>query len=333
MAVPLIYRAAVIGLGKIGWILSRDARRAKPATHVEAYLADPRVRLVAGADTEVSRRADFEAAHPELTAFGDVSDLLDVARPDIVSVATPPEQHAEVVIRCAEAGMKVILCEKPIADSVSAGNRMVRICRARGAILLVNHSRQFDPMIRATIRLLRDGHMGTVRALAGHYTAGLYNSGTHLMAMIQAIAGVPTRVVAVSSPASCPKDDLNADAVLAFDRDVVGTIQAHEVLDYAIFTLQVFTASTMVVFDDFGYSTWTCAAVPSPWFDGYRQLQAEAMTLRQPHPRSFIGSAVSYAVDVLAGDQPPISTGDDALAVLRALNAIARDVHGRVAPA
>lgn len=330
MAIPGI-TAAVIGLGRIGYTMGKDSRRAKPATHVEAYLFDQRVRLVAVADTDPVRREEFRAdpATLGIPVFDDVDATLGAFQPSVVSVATPTDQHAEIVIQCAQAGVKVILCEKPLAGSVADGQRMIRACAEHDAVLIVNHSRRFDPMIGATIKLLREGHFGTVRTLVGHYTAGLFNNGTHLLDLMQAIVGVPTRLLALPSPTSGPKDDINADALLAFEGDAMGVIQAHEVLDYAIFTLEVFTASRLVVFDDFSYSIRAYAVGPSPWFDGYQQLLTEPEPPRRPMPRSFMGSAISYAIDVLAGTHPPISTGEEAVAVLRTLRDIWMDAHAR----
>ena len=44
--------------------------------------------------------------------------MLERERPDIVSVATPPEQRAAIVIHACEHGVRAIYTEKPMAASL-----------------------------------------------------------------------------------------------------------------------------------------------------------------------------------------------------------------------
>jgi predicted dehydrogenase len=52
-----------------------------------------------------------------------------IAQADVVSVATPPAAHAEIVLAAVEAGAR-ILCEKPLAASLGDAERLERAARA-----------------------------------------------------------------------------------------------------------------------------------------------------------------------------------------------------------
>jgi len=55
--------------------------------------------------------------------------------PDIVSLILPAAYTYGAVIACAEAGVRVVSCEKPIAAELSKADEMVRVCRERGTLL------------------------------------------------------------------------------------------------------------------------------------------------------------------------------------------------------
>ena len=66
------------------------------------------------------------------TVFDTVDELFAVEVPDIVSIILPVGHNPETVIACAEAGVKAVSCEKPIAVELSQADEMVRTCRERG---------------------------------------------------------------------------------------------------------------------------------------------------------------------------------------------------------
>ena len=75
------YRAAVIGLGKIGWRAEADPVRPKPASHVGAWRNLPRrVELVGVCDANVERLGSLARTW----LFTEAQDMLKRTQPDIV---------------------------------------------------------------------------------------------------------------------------------------------------------------------------------------------------------------------------------------------------------
>jgi len=62
-------------------------------------------------------------------------------------VTTPVGSHAKLVMDAARAGVKGILCEKPLATNLPDAEEMIRICQEKGVKLAVNH-------MRRTIRII-----------------------------------------------------------------------------------------------------------------------------------------------------------------------------------
>jgi phthalate 4,5-cis-dihydrodiol dehydrogenase len=82
-----------------------------------------------------------------------------------VWVATPNQYHCEHVVQVASAG-KHVVCEKPMALSVAEAERMVEAADKHGVYLLCGHTYSLNPSIQALHRLVREGSLGRLVALA-----------------------------------------------------------------------------------------------------------------------------------------------------------------------
>jgi predicted dehydrogenase len=78
-----------------------------------------------------------------------------------VVLATPNDAHEEQALACAERGRHVFV-EKPIADSVAAGERMRRACADSGLTLMVGHAFRRLGAARRVKELLDEGALGDV---------------------------------------------------------------------------------------------------------------------------------------------------------------------------
>src|SRR6266542_5005936 len=143
-------RAAVIGCG-VG------------SHHAYAYQQHPQVDLVAICDVNpaVFDRV-YTAAGIERGAvreYTDYRELLRQERLDLVSVATPDHYHAGPVTEAAAAGVGGILCEKPIASSLAAADRMIEAVERYGTKMLVDHTRNFEPAYVEVRDRVRQGEL------------------------------------------------------------------------------------------------------------------------------------------------------------------------------
>ena len=76
-------------------------------------------------------------------------------------LATPNDVHEEQTLACAERGRHVFV-EKPIADSVEAGERMRQACAEAGVTLMVGHAFRRLGAARRVKQLIDDGALGRV---------------------------------------------------------------------------------------------------------------------------------------------------------------------------
>jgi len=133
--------------------------------------ADPRVQLVAAADTRSDARARF-AADFSAQAYQSVEDLCADPAVEIVYVATPHQHHARHAICAAQHG-KHVLVEKPVALTLEDCAAM--IAATKQVHLVVGHSHSFDAPILRTRELIASGAFGAVRMISAlNYTDYLY---------------------------------------------------------------------------------------------------------------------------------------------------------------
>jgi predicted dehydrogenase len=142
-------RVAVIGLGTIG------------LEHLARLCACPRARVVAVCDTSaVLGRAVVDRFRTG-PSFTDAARMLDVARPDVVHVLTPPASHAALALQALDAGAHV-LAEKPIAPTWDEYVAMRDAARENGRLLCESHNTRFARAAAAAEAAVAAGRIGEV---------------------------------------------------------------------------------------------------------------------------------------------------------------------------
>jgi phthalate 4,5-cis-dihydrodiol dehydrogenase len=135
--------------------------------------ADPRVALVAAADSRVEARQQF-AAEFSGKAYATVEELCADPAVEVVYVATPHQYHAQQAILAAQHG-KHVLIEKPIALTLEECKAIIDAARSAGVHVVVGHSHSFDAPVRRLRALIDSGVFGAVRMInAINYTDYLY---------------------------------------------------------------------------------------------------------------------------------------------------------------
>ncbi|MDR3338255.1 MAG: Gfo/Idh/MocA family oxidoreductase [Treponema sp.] len=86
---------------------------------------------------------------------------------DAVLVMAPHVNHEEIVTRCAKAG-KHILCEKPMATTVEACRRMIKICHDAKIKFMIAENHRFLPAHIYMHDVVQQGLIGDVLMIRGY---------------------------------------------------------------------------------------------------------------------------------------------------------------------
>jgi len=142
------YRAALVGTGSIG------------EAHVRAVeFTQGRVTLDAAVDIDAKRVAAFAQQHNIGSHFTDYAAMLATVKPDIVLVATPPAQHADMCVAAMEAGAWV-MCEKPLCGSLAELDRLEAAEKRTGAYTACIFQMRFGAVNGHLRRLSDAGQLG-----------------------------------------------------------------------------------------------------------------------------------------------------------------------------
>jgi predicted dehydrogenase len=200
-------RCAIVGLGRIGSLLEDDTLREKPATHAGAIAGNPDCLLVAGADLDPERRSLFAERWGCDRLYEDAESMLrGQAGPDggidAFFVATHPESHLKLCRLAAAYGVPVVVCEKPLADTMRRARAIRRLHNPANMTILTNHERRYSKDYLAARSTVREGSLGELRGITGTLYFGskmthrevLLHDGTHMVDIVNFLAGGRLRV-------------------------------------------------------------------------------------------------------------------------------------------
>lgn len=322
------FRAGIVGCGRIGCGFDDDSTGQPPRTHAGAYRNAVGVELVALSDCEQSKLDRYARKFEVAGRYTDYRDMLEQQRLDVLSICTCSDTHLRITQDAACAGVKVIFCEKPIADSLEAADEMIVFCERHGVALVVDHQRRFDRFHQEIATYLRRGELGRVRQVSCFYTAGLANTATHLFDLLRFFFGEVTSVRAWTSGSPSPnRQDENLDGFLQFEKGPSVSLQACDVRDYVIFEINVLGAKGRLRIIDSGFGVGFEQVVTSPRFAGYGELSVAPAPLQPPEMPDFLPQAIIHIVDILRTGCDPVSTGRDgrqALEIICAMRESAR---------
>ncbi len=183
------YRVGINGCSPMaigsGPRMEQDGQSAPPKSHVDGFADSPSTDVVAVCDLDRGALNRYVAFHGEGAAcYTNAGQMLANEALDIVSIVTPDNRHCDVFAEVAQAGVKGILCEKPIATSLTDADKMIDIVRATSVKAVINHTRRFDARHQQVRSDLASGAIGGIHhvtGLLGGSRAMLFRLGTHLV--------------------------------------------------------------------------------------------------------------------------------------------------------
>ena len=122
----------VVGCGNMG------------ASHARAYHKLEGYNIVGLVSRTPASRERVSAELGGLPMYGDFDEALRVTRPDVVSINTYPETHAEYTIKSLEAGAHIFV-EKPLANTVEEAQAIVDKAKALGKKMVIGYILRVHP--------------------------------------------------------------------------------------------------------------------------------------------------------------------------------------------
>lgn len=124
-------KTAVVGVGIYG------------KHHINAYLNNPDVELVAVCDNN-AERCNTVSNELGITGYTSLPELLDKEQVDVISIATSDPFHKEPALQAIERG-KHVLIEKPLATSVADCEAIITAAEKQDVIVGIDFHKRWDP--------------------------------------------------------------------------------------------------------------------------------------------------------------------------------------------
>lgn len=282
---------AIIGAGQIAGGFDKP-NGTQVLTHIKALKKSASVDMdgISIVEPDNKRRKLFCEKWGVSKSYADTDKLLETEKPDIVSICTPPESHKAIVRKVCEGRVKVILCEKPLAASYNDALSIVQLCRKNRVKLVVNYLRRFDPAHLKAINLVKDGRLGNIQAVTGHYTKGLFNSGCHIINLLRAFFGKIIDVKNLGGPLS--KDfPYESPDFMTKHSNAECLMRALDHRNYMVFELDIIGQKGRIRLIEKGREIEWYVIDRDPVYKGYNSLRLKEVF------RGTFDKMMSYAID------------------------------------
>ncbi|HTH16555.1 MAG TPA: Gfo/Idh/MocA family oxidoreductase [Magnetospirillum sp.] len=301
----------IIGCGAIagGYDEGRDDGVIR--THAKAFSRHPGFRPTACVEPDADRRAAFMAAWGIPEGFASLDEVAH-RRFAVACVCGPTATHAEILARLLDMDVAVVLAEKPLTEDTAGAARLVAAYAERGRALAVNYLRRFDPAMTALKHDIASGQLGTLQAAVGYYTKGMLNNGSHMVDLLQHLAGPLEPESVHRALVDYHSDDPTLDCTLTTASGAPVHLHGLDRNAFTIFELDLMFEYQRVHLLDSGFVISRQHVVDSPVFTGYRVLSpAEAEPTQFDQAFAQVAEAVHRHLQTGA---PLASTGESALA-------------------
>ena len=127
--------------------------------HLQALRRVPGIRVTGILDTDRAAAENLAREAGSVEAFDDARAFYARARPDVVHVVTPPDQHAAAALAAFDHNAHVLL-EKPATTTLDDCDALLAAARARGLTIGVDETVAWDPLVRRAVALAATGVLG-----------------------------------------------------------------------------------------------------------------------------------------------------------------------------
>lgn len=326
-------RVGVVGLGIMGRV------------HTRAYRSHPDAEVVAVCDIDKVKAEAFAKEFSVKKVYTDFREMAEDPELEAVSVTTPDFMHKDPVIAFAEAG-KDVLCEKPLATSVSDAKAMVEVARKSGVKLMVAFHNRWSPPyallksradsgelgepVYAYARLCDTIYVPTKMLSWASRSSVIWFLGSHVVDLVRWIFGKEAvKVYCVKGEGVLKNMGVNTEDFFHYLVEFKGGA-------IASFENSWILPETMPSIVDFASKfVFTRGCV---YIDTHHHQAMQVYTLEKSEKPDLFGGPIEihnrlvgfnvrtvwHFVDCIVNDKQPISTGEDGLAVTRIIEGALR---------
>ncbi len=190
-----VYKTLLIGAGSIGSQI-KDPSSPLPQNYADALSAHEGFVLSAVCDP---------LSNESIITHRDLDEALNSEHYDVACVAAATNQHARILEKLLNRGLKAIVVEKPMGMNLEESIKICELYERSNFPLLVNYSRRYSQTYANIAKLIRSRESELLNVTI-RYAKGLKNNGSHAVDLIFLLAD---KITGSTPLASC--NDFNPD--------------------------------------------------------------------------------------------------------------------------
>ncbi len=194
------FRVGVIGCGRIASTIDDELQKPRrggiilPLCHAGGYALVEETEIVAACDIVEDKLKAFCERWNVPRGYLDFRELIEVEKPDILSITTRPEQHVEEMVYGAQHGVKGMFAEKPLCCSLVEADAIKEAFESNGVMLEFGPPRRNWAVYRQAREIIDSGELGGVRSVLGFSGNSI---GGHSLDTLLYLLGDPEPVVSI----------------------------------------------------------------------------------------------------------------------------------------
>ena len=144
--------------------------------------------------------------------YADYRKMLEAEKLDFVSICPRwLDQHHDMMVTAAEAGVRGIYQEKPLCQTLQQADEMIAACERKNVKVAIAHQTRYSPVLVHIEQLLAEKKIGRILEYQMHGKEDargggedLWVLGTHIFELTQHLAGAPIWVQGYASQNNKP---------------------------------------------------------------------------------------------------------------------------------
>lgn len=295
-------------------------------------------KLQAVCDLNVQRLKHIQDLYPSVEGYTDYGRFLSEGNLDAVVVATSVGLHHPMAKAALEAG-KHVLVEKPLAKSSAQCADLIEVANRNGLTLMVGHTFLYSSVVRRIKQIVDAGDIGELRYIsARRLNLGLFQKdinvawdlAPHDLSIILHIFGeVPHGLNCTGTPTVSPRVEDITTMWLGFSKNRSAIVQSSWLDPRKIREMTIVGSRRMIVYDDTAplekIRVFDARVESPPHYDTFAEFQYAyhygdqyIPYVKQEEPLKV---ECQHFIDCIRNKQKPISDGNQALNLVRILEA------------
>lgn len=288
-------------------------------------------------DLNKDKLRQFEQLYPQSQCVNDLEIVLQDEQVQAVIIATSAETHFALAQKALLAN-KHVYVEKPLTLNPEHAQELIQIAQQRNKQIMVGHLLMYHPAIQFMRQHIQSKEFGELRYMyctrvnlgkVRQDTNAWWNLAPHDISVMMYLAGQePTQVEAKGQ---CYVQSEFEDVVFAslqFPNSVMGHIHVSWLDPHKVRKITVVGSKQMIVFDDMDSAEklkiYHKAVHRHEEYDSYDQerlsIQDDGYYVPKLDQTEPLRLECEHFIDCVEQNKPPLSDGDNGLAVLKVLH-------------